>query len=411
MVPIRKLRKNLHLPNNPSEGIYNGYAARELPIESILIHSTNGNADSSFENEVHFLYNSRAVTSEYEVGALEIVEHLDPRQYYGFHAGNVRNRKYSNPRSIGIEVHYSPRDTKPIDPRIIQNLTDLVKYLMVEYNLTPNDISTHRAEAIPKGRKSDPSFWNDEQFLKWKSTLQSMETFTALHAAPIYTDPALTTRAIHINTPEIQQGILPIGFTFTGKRINQVIWMANGWGFVPIYILEGHVMLNGTQVDPIYLQRALNKWATHLTVPQKDSIVSAYTAYGELTTLGNIFPFAQAVKETGWFASDRWKKSFNPAGLGATDDGAWGGHFDTAAAGIFAQYAHLLCYAATDTELNALQQMIARLSPRRAAVMREYGLGVAKNSWLGLSLKWNSPTGNKNYGQEIITLGEKIMRL
>jgi hypothetical protein len=406
MLPIRRIQKNRQIPLN------SGYSERTRRIESILIHSTNNpEGNTTFKDELLFLATSKAVTSEYLVGANDIVELLDPFMFYGYHAGAVRNLKYSNARSIGIETHYSPKDTKPVDSRTLDNLTELVQHLLAVHHLTPNDISLHHLEALPVGRKSDPNFWNAEQFETWKQTLIPMESFTVLQETPIYTEPELQTRATHINTGDIVNGVLPIGFTFSGQRLSNSLWLMNGWGFIPLWAIEGYTILNGLHVDSIYLHRALNTWAGHLTTPQKDSIVSAFTAYGEVTDIGNLFPFAQAAKETGWFASERWKKSFNPAGLGATDDGAWGGHFETASSGIFAQYAHLLCYAAPEQDLNYIQRAIALLSPRRDALIGAYGLGVARNSWQGLSLKWNSPKGNKNYGQEIIVLGEKIIRL
>jgi hypothetical protein len=410
---IRKTHKHLHKPNKPDKGIYYGYAARPGKVDSILIHSTNGAGDSSFESEVNFLLNSPAVTSEYEVGAEEIVEHLPPKEYYGFHAGNVRNQKFSNSRSIGIEVHYSPRDTKSIDPRRIYNLTELVEYLLAEYDLTPDDISLHRWEAIPKGRKVDPSFWTDAQFLEWRNTLSKNEKFTILQEAFIYTTPTFETVAKHITSGPVVNGLLPVGHEFEGQWVhnNSAIWLSTGWGFVKPYVIDGHTILNGLQVDPIRLHRALNLWAKHLSLDERESIVSAFTTYGELTTIGNLYAFTQAAKETGWFASERWVKSYNPAGLGADDTGAWGQHFNNPAEGILAQYAHLLCYAVPDDKLSAIQQKIARLSPRREALIGAYGLGAANNTWVGLNQKWNSPLGNAPYAQEIIALAERVMKL
>ncbi|KPV51795.1 hypothetical protein SE17_19175 [Kouleothrix aurantiaca] len=102
-------------------------------------------------------------------------------------------------------------------------------------------------------------------------------------------------------------------------------------------------IIGGPQILMDRLRRSL----AAKNVPEEtiESVVAAYTAYGELTGIGNLLPLAQAVHETGWFRSDRWVISQNPAGLGATDDGAWGNVFDTPAAGILAQYAHLLAYA------------------------------------------------------------------
>lgn len=171
-------------------------------------------------------------------------------------------------------------------------------------------------------------------------------------------------------------------------------------------------IIGGKTVDAEVLRKALDKYSNHLTEQQKRSIVFAYCCYGELTELGNIFPFAQAVHETGWFASQRFMRSYNPAGLGATDDGAWGSTFDTIAAGVIAQYAHLLCYAKPEIELTWIQKQIAELSPRRDAMRRAYGLGAANNNWHGLTHKWNTPKPEgKNYATRIIDLTNRITTL
>ncbi len=338
-----------------------GYQIRTKKIRSILIHSMNNpRGNTTFEDEIDFLYNSRDVTAEYAVGEDEVIELLDPSNYFTYHAGYVRNSKFSNAESIGIEVHYSPKDREqPINSSKIVLLTELVQFLMEEFTLTPNDISLHRLEAIyppghkyagKTGRKQDPNFWSDAQFEQWRSSL-------------------------------LKESMI------------------------------ADTILNGIQTDPIHLHRALNKYSPKLTTEEKESIVSAYTTYGELTTIGNLYPFAQAAHETGWFSSERWVKSKNPAGLGADDTGAWGHTFKNPAEGILAQYAHLLCYAVPDDQLSPIQKMIARISPRRISLLGAYGLGVAGNRWQGLSLKWNSPRGNPQYGNKILEIGEGILRL
>lgn len=390
-----------------------GYQIRTKKIRSILIHSTNNpNGNTSFNSELSFLYNSTNVTAEYLVGANEVVELLDPLKYFAYHAGTVRDAKFSNAESIGIEVHYSPNDGKPIDPRKIANLTELVKYLLSKHNLTADDISVHRWEAVPQGRKVDPSFWSDKQFLEWRATLTQTknEKFTILQEAFIYTTPTFETIAKHITSGDVVNGVLPVGYEFEGQWVhnNSAIWMSNGWGFIKPYAIESHTILNGPQVDPIRLHRALNMWAKHLSLEERESIVAAYTTYGELTTIGNILPFCQAAKETGWFASERWKRSKNPAGIGATNDGAWGSHFNNAAEGILAQYAHLLCYATKPEENSFLIERLAQLSPRIEAMSKAFGRGSAR-TWVSLGGKWAWP-GN-GYGESIIKRAEEVMKL
>jgi len=163
----------------------------------------------------------------------------------------------------------------------------------------------------------------------------------------------------------------------------------------------------GGRTEPIaVLNHHLFTKAKHLNAGQRQFIVSAFTTYGEVTEIGNVFPFAQAALETGWFTSDRFLKSNNPAGLGATDDGAWGNEFDTISAGILAQYAHLLCYAKPEQDLKYIQRQLSMLSPWREAMMRVYGLGAANNTWKGLTRKWAT---DPNYDAKIVSIAESIV--
>ena len=173
-----------------------------------------------------------------------------------------------------------------------------------------------------------------------------------------------------------------------------------------------HPIIGGEVVSPKVIRKALDVYSNHLTETQKESIVHSFCTFGELTSIGNIYPFAQSVHETGWFASARFVQSYNPAGLGATDDGAWGSRFDTISAGVLAQYAHLLCYAKPELDLNYIQRQIALLSPRRNAMRAVYGLGAANNNWHGLTHKWNTPKPEgRNYATRIIELVNRIKTL
>lgn len=118
-----------------------------------------------------------------------------------------------------------------------------------------------------------------------------------------------------------------------------------------------------------------------------ETLAGAYTYLGRLTGAGNVLPWAQAWHETAGFTSPRWREARNPAGLGATDDGAWGSVFRTIEAGVFAHYAHLLCYAAPEHPQPL--QGISLLSPRREALARTHGLGSAPLWWM-LTGKWST---------------------
>ena len=155
--------------------------------------------------------------------------------------------------------------------------------------------------------------------------------------------------------------------------------------------------------------RMLLLWATTRGVSPEmaDSIAIAFTVYGELTRIGNILPFAQAAHETGWFTSARWRISYNPAGLGATNDGAWGGTFRNPAEGILAQYAHLIAYAVKPEEAGQVQRALSMIDPRYDAVKGRGWLGVAPR-WIDLNGRWAYP--GRTYGQSIIKIANTLLQ-
>ncbi len=160
-------------------------------------------------------------------------------------------------------------------------------------------------------------------------------------------------------------------------------------------------IIGQANVDPARLRTVLNKVPSQLTTADRETLVDAYTLYGELTGIGNLYPFAQACKETAYFSSERWVQSKNPAGLGATNDGAWGNTFASIAEAIFAQYAHLMAYALPSNP-TPLQKAIASADPRYAALVKKNWVGSAPR-WQDLNGKWAYP--GVGYGESIVVLG------
>ena len=205
-------------------------------------------------------------------------------------------------------------------------------------------IDTHRAVAKPTGRKIDPSNLTDEQFYAWRDSI----------LAP-------------------KEKMIPI----------------IGHKNVSIDLLRDKL------------------WRKNVNTQQIVPIVTAYTVYGELTGMGNIYPLAQSIHETGWFSSPRWLQSYNPAGLGADNSGSWGHVFNNAAEGILAQYAHLLVYATKPTDNSFVIEQICKLSPRYNAAVGKYGRGIAPN-WVDLNNRWAVP--GTTYGQKIIEIAEYLTK-
>jgi N-acetylmuramoyl-L-alanine amidase/Mannosyl-glycoprotein endo-beta-N-acetylglucosaminidase len=175
---------------------------------------------------------------------------------------------------------------------------------------------------------------------------------------------------------------------------------------VDFYIWRTRMLNNKTVLIRSGASVPLEKLVTVLEARKvKDAvtIAAAYTTLGAITGIGNVYPLAQAIHETGWFTSERWVKARNPAGLGATNDGAWGSSFSSIAAGVAAQYAHLLAYCTVPTDNNLLQENLAISSPRYATMVARYRRGNAKY-WTDLNGKWAFP--GTTYGEKILEIGK-----
>lgn len=162
-------------------------------------------------------------------------------------------------------------------------------------------------------------------------------------------------------------------------------------------ITYDQTIMAGPHVDAAYLTKWGMKYGT-LSSPAAARIAEVYTVFGELTHIGNVLPYAQAAKETSWFKSSRWVQSYNPAGLGATNDGAWGSHFNNPAEGVLAQYAHLISYAVNPEAYTYLQRGLIAFDPRYSNMPKVW-LGASPR-WVDLNAKWASP--GTNYGNTII---------
>lgn len=132
---------------------------------------------------------------------------------------------------------------------------------------------------------------------------------------------------------------------------------------------------------------ALQVYAPHLSANQRLDIAAACTTYGVLANISDLAILCHCAKECTWFKSDRWVKSFNPSGLGATNDGAWGAVFRNAAEGIAATVAHQLLYALKPESMTFPQKILSELDPRREPLRKAHGFGCAPR-WIDLSQKW-----------------------
>lgn len=164
-----------------------GYQSRGNVVpSSIIIHTTSNKRATQFTTEAAFLRDSKDVSAHYLIGKDgRIVQFLDPKQWQAWHAGTTLPA-YLNARSVGIEHHVSVGE--PWTPAQHAACTWLVRQLMSAYGIPLVD--THRAVALPKGRKVDPEGWNDAAFYAWRATLAApvLHSYRAVTCAPVFQD-------------------------------------------------------------------------------------------------------------------------------------------------------------------------------------------------------------------------------
>ncbi|HEU5013975.1 MAG TPA: peptidoglycan recognition family protein [Roseiflexaceae bacterium] len=140
-------------------------------ITSILVHTTNSPVgNTAYAIEAAFLRDSPDVSIHYVVSSHDdtIVQVL-PEPWIAWHAGACADKDYENPSSIGIEIAWCPQ-AGALPQIAINNLTRLVRDIRQRYPWIAK-IDMHRAQAVPKGRKIDPSGWSDAAFYAWRDSL------------------------------------------------------------------------------------------------------------------------------------------------------------------------------------------------------------------------------------------------
>jgi N-acetyl-anhydromuramyl-L-alanine amidase AmpD len=176
------------------------------------------------------------VSAHYLVGKRgQIVQFLEPAPWQAWHAGEAKSA-YTNARSIGIELHHSVDDS-PYPSEQVAALTWLVRDLMGAFNIPASLIDTHRAIALPAGRKRDPHDWGDAAFYTWRAGLVAsmpVTRYVVRHTQAIFEAPRPDGQVALNDTARIIEGsVIDIDEVKAG-------WahLASGLGFVPVGVLS-----------------------------------------------------------------------------------------------------------------------------------------------------------------------------
>lgn len=224
-----------------------GYDRRPkgLTPSSILVHSTNNRRKTTFQSEAEYLYTSPYVGAGYLIGktpADGVVQFLDDG-LRAWHAG-VALLPYINSKSIGIEMHVSIGE-RPTAFQI-DALTQLVAGLMHRHKIGANYIETHRAAAVPPGRKSDPEGFDQIAFNAWKRRIVPVPLGEEIHryrvkvlVARVRSQP--TTRSAQVDRlarGKIVRGLLVKGLTLDDNGKPNAQWLKIDQGYVWTGLLE-----------------------------------------------------------------------------------------------------------------------------------------------------------------------------
>lgn len=216
-----------------------GYSTRPSAPTSVVVHSTNNDeANTKFENEAKYLYESPNVSADYLIGKDgRIVRFLDSRTYQAWHAGNAQ-AEYTNAKSIGIELHKSLPD--PFYPQAqLDALAWLLRQLTAQYGIAPTRIDTHGQIAIagPYIRKTDPDDWLHADFVQWRDAqfaAPGAGVYSVRHSTAVFESPAPDGRVALNDT-----AVLVAGQRIEVDEVAHGGWahLTSGLGFIPVGIL------------------------------------------------------------------------------------------------------------------------------------------------------------------------------
>jgi N-acetyl-anhydromuramyl-L-alanine amidase AmpD len=222
-------QKNLKL--KPGQG-YSLRSGSE-PYKSFVVHTTNGAAGTASSAELNFLVNSQNVSAHYLIGKDGVIyQILDPKYFVAWHAGEVSNSKYSNFYSIGVEVHFTPKEAL-WRGEMWAGLTRLARvYPELEF-------VTHRFIARPRGRKIDPSGVTDPQFTNWQTSFRNPHKLATLTVnTNLRAEPNFGNNIIQVLPKGLTVVVSAEPVTGAVYNNNQMWYYCNWLGYVHASLIE-----------------------------------------------------------------------------------------------------------------------------------------------------------------------------
>lgn len=144
-------------------------ADRGIRLSSEVVHTTNNpNKGTKPWTEATFLRDSPDVSCHDFIAKNGDVYVILPETAEAWHAGSAL-APFTNRYSFGTELHCSVGET-PTQAQM-DSLAARIRDRFTRYGVVKTRIDTHRAVALPKGRKSDPEGWPDAAFYAWRDEL------------------------------------------------------------------------------------------------------------------------------------------------------------------------------------------------------------------------------------------------
>lgn len=141
---------------------------RTSAISAIVVHTTGGSALSG----LRWLTNPQSrVSAHYVIDRAGHIFQLVNDDQAAWHAGRSALGGVGNVNdvSLGIELAHATGEDYP--PAQIAALTDLCRAKIAQYQIPVDRVVSHRAVALPMGRKVDPNDWPEAQFRVWADRL------------------------------------------------------------------------------------------------------------------------------------------------------------------------------------------------------------------------------------------------